>query len=96
MFLDLRLNTLIVCSFFCGRKMSLVKENQFNQSDLTCCFCFRYDDLEGIFSQLNSSKTRQMVALLEQVESCYCPALTNMKHEVLMGESSVHTHTHTM
>ncbi|KAG7506656.1 dynein heavy chain 9, axonemal [Solea senegalensis] len=43
----------------------------------------RYADLEGLRSQLTSSMATQMATLLEAVESCYSPALTNMRQDVL-------------
>ncbi|XP_034049709.1 dynein heavy chain 9, axonemal [Thalassophryne amazonica] len=43
----------------------------------------RYSDLEGIRSQLQSAQVKKMVMLLEEVESSYFPAFTNMLQQVV-------------
>lgn len=50
---------------------------------LGCCRC---DDLECIYQQLSTRKVRNMMEVLERVESCYVPAFKDMLMDVEAGE----------
>lgn len=54
-----------------------------------CLGCCRCDDLECIYSQLRTRKVRNMIEVLERVESSYLPAFRVMLTDVEAGEIMV-------
>lgn len=53
---------------------------------VTCLGCCRCDDLECIYNQLRTRKVRNMMEVLERVESSYVPAFKAMLMDVEAGE----------
>ncbi|NXU74079.1 DYH9 protein, partial [Oreotrochilus melanogaster] len=52
----------------------------------------RCDDLECIYNQLSSRKVRNMIEVLERVESCYVPAFKSMLVDVEAEARDIHLH----
>lgn len=53
---------------------------------VTCLGCRRCDDLECIYNQLTTRKVRNMMEVLERIESSYFPAFKSMLMDVEAGE----------
>lgn len=51
-----------------------------------CLGCCRCDDLQCIYDQLRTRKVRNMIEVLERVESSYIPAFKAMLMDVEAGE----------